>query len=329
MSASLAEDAHPLSAFRLDTLARGAARLRGERQALSEAGPGFSGDRLTYGDLDRLTSAFAARARDCGLAPGARVVVVAPGRIGAVVAVLGALTADLEPVVAPAHLGVGALAFLAQTSSAAAIFAPTRYGDLDLETIVLEAAAHAPDVRMLGSLGPDIADGAIDFSPTALAAAAPEQLRPSPGDRPPRVGFVLRPGERTPRATFIAQNALVGQALDVVAALQLTAGRPLISTLSVSSVAGLVAGPIAALLAGAPLALLGPFDAAALTALVDRHAPCALLVPAAAAPDLATSGLCAGLDRLALAGDGAFRGPAPCPLVALQTDAEGRLLIAA
>lgn len=329
MSASLAESAHPLSAFGLDMLARGAARLRGERQCLSEAGPGASGDRLTFGECDRLTLAFAARARECGLAPGARVVVVAPGRIGAVLAVLGALTAGLEPVVAPAHLGVGALAFLAQTSSAAAIFAPTRYGDLDLEPIVLEATAHAPDVRMLGSLGPGVADGAIDFSPAALAGAAPEQLRPAPGDRPPRIGFVLRPDERTPRATFIAQNALVGQALDVAAALQLAAGRPLISTLSISSVAGFVAGPVAALLSGAPLTLIGPFDAAALTALVDRHAPCALLVPTAAATGIAASGLCAGLDRLAVAGDGAFNDAAPCPLVALRTDAEGRLLIAA
>ncbi len=327
MSASLAESAHPLSAFGLDMLARGAARLRGDRHAMSEAGPGASAGRIDYGELDRLTLAFAARAHECGLAPGARVLIVGVPRIGAVVAVLGALTAGLEPVVAPAHLDAGAMAFLAQTSGASALFGPTDYGDLDLEGVLLEAAACAPDVRMLGSLGPRAADGAIDFSPGALASTTAAPARSARPDAPPKIGMALRTDTKTPRAVFIAQNALVEQALEIVAAMQLSSNRPLVSTLSIASVAGLVAGPVAALLSGAPLFLFGPFDATGLTAAIDRAAPCALLAPAAVGKAMIDARLCASLDVMALSGPAPQRSAAPCPVLAIETDGDGRLTL--
>ena len=58
---------HPLAAFGLDTVARGAARLRADRVAILETGPGASPTPATYGEFDRLTLAFSAHARACGV----------------------------------------------------------------------------------------------------------------------------------------------------------------------------------------------------------------------------------------------------------------------
>ncbi|MDE2362605.1 MAG: acyl--CoA ligase [Hyphomicrobiales bacterium] len=315
---------HPLAAFGLDMLARGAAHLRGDRPALGEAGPGAIGGASTYRDLDRLVVAFGARAMDCGLEKGDRVLIVGATRVGVVAAMLGALSAGLEPVMAPAHFPAGALAFLAQSTGARAIFTPTLYGGLEMETTMLEAAAHAPDVRLVGSLGPGGADGAIDFSPRALDLDAAE--RPLKHGELPRIGFVLKPGEKAPRATFLTQNTLVSHALDLVSALQLSTGRTILSTLSPASVTGFVAGPVAALLAGAPLTLFGPFDATGLEVLTERATPGCLVAPGAAVEDFVAAGICDGLDCLAVASR-APAPPAPCPVVRIASDDEGRILV--
>ena len=316
---------HPLAAFGLDMLARGAAHLRGDRKAIGEAGPGCSSGDFAYRDLDRLVVAFAARAIDCGLSQGDRVLVIGAARVGVVAAILGALSAGLEPVVAPAQFAAGALAFLAQSTGARAIFSPTLYGPLDMETIMLEAAADAPDVRLVGSLGPGAADGAIDFSPRALAADQSE--RPVRQGELPRVGFVQRTAARAPRTTFLTQNTLVLYGLDLVSALDLSAGKSVLSTLSPASVAGFVAGPVAALLAGAPLTLFGPFDAKGLAVLVERGKPGCLIAPGAAAEDFVAAGLCDGLECIAVSDAGFLR--APCPVVEISSDADGRLAISA
>ncbi len=322
--------AHPLAAFGLDMLARGAARLRGDRPAIAEAGPGSRADALTYRELDELIAAFAMRAAECGLRPGDRAIIVGAQRIGVVAAIFGALAAGVEPVVAPAHAGPGALAFLAQATGTTALFAPVAFGPLDLEAVMLEAAADAPEIRFIGSLGPGEADGAIDFSPFGLAEVAAATAAPARRADPPRIGLVVQPDQKAPRATFITQGALVAQGLEVVSALNLRPDRALVSTLSAASLAGLVCGPVAALLSGAPLALFGPFEATGLAALLERNRPATLVAPAALAEDFSAAGLYTGLDRLVLAGHAPLRPVrAPCPVVSVAADTEGRIAIAA
>lgn len=321
---------HPLAAFGLDMLARGAARLRGERAAIAEAGEGVSNTALDYRRLDRVIAAFASRAAECGLRPGDRVVIVGAQRTGVVAAVFGALAAGVEPVVAPTHMGAGALAFLAQATGATALFAPSTFGALDLESVMLEAAADAPEIRFIGSLGPGEADGAIDFSPSGLADAAEAAQPTARRADPPRIGLVAQPDQKAPRVTFFAQGALVSQALEIVSALDLRPDRALISTLSAASLAGLVCGPAAALLSGAPLTLFGPYDGDGLSAILRGNAPATLVAPSSVADDLAASGLFDGLHRLALVGPPALRPlRAPCPVVSISPDADGRIAVAA
>lgn len=324
--------AHPLASFGIDMLARGAARLRGDRPAIMEAGAGATEAAVSYRELDALVLAFSAQIAEAGLEPGHRILIVGAPRAAVLIAILGALGAGLEPVMAPVHTTSATLAFLAQTTAARAIVGPTAFAGLDGEKQLLETAACARDIRMVGALGPMAMDGATDLSPQALRSAyAPAPRAPRAGE-PPRIGIVLRPQDGLPRATFLPQATVVAQALDVVSHLRLTADRPIVSTLSLASVGGLLAGPVAALLAGAPLALFAPFDAAGLSAVLERAGPCHLLAPEAVGQDLVNAGLTEGLESLALTcAAGSTAAPAlqgsGCPVALIRIEDGGGLQV--
>ena len=324
---------HPLAAFGLDTVARGAARLRSERIAISEGGPGAAVDPVTYGEFDRLALAFSAHARACGLLPGERVLIVGAARISVAVAILGAIGAGLEPVIAPAHLTPAALAFLAQSTGAVAVIGPTRYGAFDAETAMLEIAATAPGVRLLGSLGPGASDGAIDFSPGGLRDPVDAQALSGKTSAPARIGLVFAPEQKAPRVVFVSQSEVVAVALEFASRLHLNGERPILSTLSPASLAGLATGPVAALLVGAPLAWFGPFEAQSFIETLDKAGPCHLVAPEAIAADLAAAGLIAPgrLESLSLTTRDFVATPptlgAACPVALLTSDGEGRMTI--
>jgi len=322
-----ASSAHPLASFGLDMLARGAARLRADRPAFAEAGHGPADQvALTWRELDRRAIAFGARVSECGLSPGDRVVVAGAPRVSTLIAVLGAIGAGFEPVIAPVQTSADALAFLAQSTGAAAIVGLSSFAGLDIASSIFDAAAAAHVVRLVGSLGPDVPDGATDFSLQSLAGDD-EPARIAGPKTPPRLGFVLAPDQRTPLVTFVTQSDLIAQALDLVALIGATAERPIVSTLSPASVAGFLAGPAVALLAGAPLVLFAPFDGHAFMDLVDRRSPCHLVAPALIADDLSREGVADRLDSLTLAAPvGASLSLAAqlsCPVVRLDTDERG------
>lgn len=292
---------HPLGAYGLDMLARGAARLRGGRLAVAEHGAGAVAASLLYRDLDALALGFAARARECGLAPGARALIVGANRVGVVVALVGALAAGLEPALAPAHVEAPALSALARETGAASLFGALDYGEADWEGVLFEAAASAPEVRVVGALSAGAGDMA-DFSPAALAGA---HFQASYAQRPPRIGLARLDGE--PRVDYFQQSALVAEALGLIAQLALSSETPIVATLSPASRGGLVAGTVAALLSGAPLHLFGPFEGARLMATLEALEGACLVAPAEALDDFADAG---ALDRIAcLAARGEFEPP--------------------
>ena len=302
---NVAQSAHPLSAFGLDMLARGAARLRGARVALDETGDGAADAPLLYSEFDRLAAGFAARARECALEPGDRALILGANRIAVVVALVGALAAGLEPIVAPAHAQVEELSTLARAAGATALFGPMRYGQSDWEPLMFEAAAAALDVRIVGALSGEPGD-AIDFSRAALeAAAGPTALAQGAA---PRIGLADLASGAGPHIVWRAQNEFVAEGLDLVARLGLSSDAPILCALSPASRAGLAAGPVAALLTGAPLHLVGPFEGAHIMALADRLQRFHLVAPAAALDDFAEAGLLERALSLALGGDA----PAAC-----------------
>lgn len=288
---------HPLGAYGLDMLARGAARLRGGRLAVAEHGAGARAAPLLYRDLDALALGFAARVRECDLAPGARALIVGANRIGVVVALMGALAAGLEPVLVPAHVDAQALSALARETGATSLFGALDYGGADWEAVLFETAAGALDVRVVGALSGGTGDMA-DFSPAALAGA---EFQTPHAQKPPRIGLARLDGE--PGVEYFRQSDLVAEALDLIAQLALSSETPILATLSPASRAGLVAGTVAALLSGAPLHLFGPFEGARLLEVLDDMDGACLAAPAEALKDFAQAGALDRLACLALRGD--------------------------
>ncbi|GAC1561768.1 MAG: hypothetical protein NVS2B5_26310 [Beijerinckiaceae bacterium] len=277
---------HPISNFSLDALTVGAAKLRPDRQALAEAGPGADSLALTYREFDRQVATLAHKFVELGLQPGERILLVTGARTACVVATIAAVSAGLEPVLAPIGLDATQLSAVAQESGCVALAGPVSYGALSLEDVLFEAAAASETIRLVATLGPGEADGAIDLAPSRLQADADMRPLAAPSQRP-RIA-TLDPARQP---IFHEQSALLAAGLDFVGKAEIGAGLPLISTLAPASLASLVTGPVASLLSGAPLTFFGPFDAAAFLALLDRAGIAHCVVPASILPDIEEAGL--------------------------------------
>jgi acyl-CoA synthetase (AMP-forming)/AMP-acid ligase II len=277
---------HPIAAFSLDALAGGAAKLRPERVALAEAGPGVPSRSISYGEFDQQVRACAQHLLELGLAPDERILILSGARTACVVLAIAALAAGLEPLLVPIGLASAQLADIAASARCAVIAGPTSYGELNLEQTLFETAAHSETIRFVATLGPTRADGAIDFAPEGLRTTDATRS-PAAAEIRPRIGTLTE--QREP--VFHEQSALLAAALDLVGKAEIAAGAHLLSTLAPASFASLVTGPVATLLSGASLTLLGPFEAASFLTLLDRHGPSHCIVPAAILPNLAEAGL--------------------------------------
>jgi hypothetical protein len=317
---------HPIAAFGLDALTAGAAKLRPDRKALAEAGPGSSGRELSYGAFDREICACAHQFSELGLAPGQRVLILTGARTACVVTALAALAAGLEPLLVPIGVESVRLGEIAASAGCVAIAGPTSYGEFDLEGSLFEAAAGSETIRFVGTLGPGQADGAIDLAPERLQFSDAKRDQAA-SDIRPRIGTL----DQRKQPVFHEQSAVLAAALEFVGKAEIAAGAKLLSTLSPASFASLVAGPVASLLSGAPLTLFGPFESTGLLALLDGDGPSHCVVPATILPEMAQAGL---LHQSVLAGAIAITrdrttiaSHCDCPLVEVHARAEGTLRI--
>jgi hypothetical protein len=318
--------AHPLTMFGLDALVAGATRLRPDRLALRDSG-GADRRELSFAELDRAIGAFLARLRGFDLARGERVLLCCAPASEAIIALTALVAAGLEPVLAPLQTPPGVLARAASAVAAAAIVAPTRFDRLDLEATLLGVAAQTPSIRLLGTLGPETIDGAVDFSLGALHGSSPARAKLHDGwtsGARAMIGAIDEAGA----PVFISQGALLGHGLDLVRKTRRGGSAPVVSLVAPASFGGLIAGPLAALLAGAPTCFLAPFRAADFLALLDEIGPARLVAPTAILPDLARAGLLdngALVSVVALSRRGgehveAPRHPSTCPIVEIVGD---------
>jgi acyl-CoA synthetase (AMP-forming)/AMP-acid ligase II len=316
---------HPIAAFSLDALTAGAAKLRPNRLALTEAGPGGPTRALTYREFDAQVRAVAQHLADLGLAPGERILIIAGARAACIVATIAALAAGIEPLLVPVGVDGTELGAIANSAGCVAIAGPTSYGPLSLEEALFEAAANSETVRCVATLGPGATDGAIDLAPERLALDSAKS--PRVAEIRPRIGTLsLR---REP--VFHEQSVLLAAALDLVGTAEIAAGSQIFSTLSPASFAGLVTGPVASLLSGAPLTLFGPFDAAGFLALLDRIGANHCVFPAAILPDLERAGLLRE-DTLASAiaivrEEATLAVEADCPLIEVHALEESGIIV--
>ncbi|MGJ0509554.1 MAG: AMP-binding protein [Methylocystis sp.] len=315
-------DFHPLTLFGFDALVAGAARHRPGalifRDAQAEAV-----DELTYADLYSRVGACVAQLRELGLSRGETILVCAPPGAQGFALLTAALAEGLEPVLAPMPLPLarGAIARAAKDLSVSAVFAPARFCGLDFEAALLDLAAQAPSIRLMGTLGGQL-DGAVDFSGAALSSRRDARLRLTDEwsvDDFPRIGALGPSGEVRPAR----QGELIGAALDLVRRMRLTRDTPILSLCAPSGPAALVGGPLAALLGGAPLHSLAPFSSARFLATLDALGAARLVAPAAVLSDLAHAGLLTNgaLVGVVAIGDVVAAIPeAACPVLSLRDD---------
>ena len=278
--------ADPLAGFSLDALLEGAARLRPGSVALREAQGGRS---LTFAALADGALRFAAKLAAAEFVPGDTMLLFAGPSAAQVVALLGGLRAGVNVALVPPNIQAGRLALLAGQTGASALLCGAHYGGIDLMQEGFSAAALSGDIRMVGALAAGGEDAA-DFSPTALANDPPPDLPVPP--TPASLFTLPRRGDGMP--VRHGQRMLVAAALDLITRARLSASLPLISTLSPASLAGLVTGPIAALLCGATLNLHELFDARGLLAQIGENPGAQLVVPCEMLPALDRGGLMRG-----------------------------------
>lgn len=281
--------AHPLTMFGLDALVAGSARLRPENMALRDHGENGAA-RVVFAELDLAIGAFVARLREFDLTPGARILLCCPPRAQALIAITAIVAAGLEPVLAPLHLSQHKLTAAAQAIDAEALIAPARFAKLSFEDTLLRIAAQTPSIRLVGSLSPEPIDGAVDFSLPALRAgptsAALISENWTSGDR-----VMIGALDASGAPAFLTQGALLGLGLDLVRKTRRGGAAPIVSLVSPGSFAGLIAGPLAALLSGADLHFVAPFKADMFLQLLDDIGPARLVAPTVIFADLARSGL--------------------------------------
>lgn len=322
-TASLQAPRDLFSAYSFDTLITGAARLRPQALALRDGGSA-----VPFGLLAGQAAALARLLTDCGLRPGERLLLTGGAEASLVIALVAALRGGFEPALAPLDLEPAELAAYARAINAAALAGPTEYGAPVPPETYFAAAAAAPSIRLLATLGPQEIDGAVDLGTAAVlhyAATHPniaiERGGAMPG-APPRIITYDR-GRRKP--VVHQQSTLMAASLDFVARAAIGRETPILSTLPPVTFAGLIAGPLAALLSGAALHLEGPFDAQSFLKRRDEAGHAHLVIPAAIAAELSRAGMFEGLASAVLvsrlSAETPFAPPAslasPCPLIDL------------
>ena len=265
-------------------------------------------------------------------APGERVV-VAGARTDTLVAVVALEHAGLVPALVPCDLNAVELAAHARVAAAVALIGPGACGGLQLGETYLSAAVIVETIRMIACQGPGLVDGAIDVAvPTLDALPDPGEPAVPLRDVPPIATFA------GPRAAPVMkqhrQATLFADALSLVEQARINPSKRLISTVPPATLAGLVAGPFAALIGASSLVLHGPFDAGRFLALCDAEPGYHLVVPDVVGPLFADPALSADLASLILVSrhgsPATFAAPAPSscdrPVVDLYAFGEDQVL---
>lgn len=264
----------------------------------------------TAADLARRVCLLAALFRAAALVPGERVLILAGAQTAAFVALVAALRAGLEPALAPCGIGPIEIAAHAQAAAAVALVGPARYGALELGESYLSAAAIAESVRMVATQGPEPVDGAADVSFARLDGmreSAPDEALVPDAAHETAVIATFQGAPTGPVLITHRQATLFADALSLVEQARINPSKRIISTLPPASLAGLVAGPFAALIGASSLVLHGPFDAVRFLAACDVERGFHLVAPGAIGPMFVDKALAADLTSLILVSR--FAGP--------------------
>ncbi|MBV9262602.1 MAG: acyl--CoA ligase [Pseudolabrys sp.] len=231
---------------------------------------------LTYAQLDRAISAFAARLRDLGLSTDSVVALQLPNVVESIVATLGVLRAGLIAMPLPLLWRAQDIGLALEATGVRMLITADRIGGENYSATALQAAAHLFSVRHIGVFGPTTIDGVIPLDDVFSSNAT---LTPVMRDGNPALHAAIMTCDTAPggsRPAIRNHQQLMAAGLAVFLESGLADGAALVSAIPISSLAGLASTLLPWLLSGGSLALAYPFDPMAFvsqcTALTDATA---------------------------------------------------------
>lgn len=217
---------------------------------------GLDGRRLhfTARTLDHIANRVARRLATAGAQKGDTVLIALPNGAPALIALLGALGAGLTPCLAAPTLDDNAIALALRRVKPRSIIA-ARYPQFDPLSRFVGAARRLAMPLYVWNFGPSDHDHAAPLS-DLLNGEAPARLLPL---HPPTAGdgHILTLWDRGdgPEPVLHHQDALLAQAM-LARLAQKTGHKPIASALALTSQAGLILGPLRALLTRTPLTMI-------------------------------------------------------------------------
>ncbi|MET0277484.1 MAG: class I adenylate-forming enzyme family protein [Pseudorhodoplanes sp.] len=249
-----------------------------------EAVTGKAPQNLTFAQADERIGALARLLREIGIPEGGTVAIQLPNNADSVIALLAVARAGLVPALLPLLWRRAECAAALSRAHAKAILCCGSVGDFDHGQLALEIAAEVFPIRAVCGFGPGLADGIvpIEIATASIASAGAPDFFPdtaaitfdTDADGP-------LPVERE-AVKLLATGLLIGRLAGI------TRGARLLSTIPISSYAGMSAALIPWLVSGGTLAFHHPFSPDLLSRQIE--ASDIVVVPDAVAARLSVGG---------------------------------------
>jgi len=241
--------------------------------------------RLTYAQADRAISAFAATLRGLGLSTGTVVGLHLPNTVESVVALLGTIRAGMVAAPLPLLWRRQEMTEALGRAGAKAIVTAARIGGCAHAELAMEVAAGLFPVRQIAAFGDALPDGVVPLDGifTSTASEPPPAARAS--DAP--VALTFASAAEGIVTVPHGQARLLEAGVALTEAMALAPDAPILSTIPMTSFAGLAAALMPWLIAGGALELHQGFDAEAFAAQTAALTGGAVVLPGPALPALA------------------------------------------
>ena len=240
---------------------------------------------LTFSQADRAIAAFAATLRGLGLHADTVVGLQLPNTVESVIAFLGVLRAGMIAAPLPLLWRQRDLVDALGRAGAKVIVTCGRVGDVRHTELAMQVAAELFPIRYVCAFGSDEADGVVPLDPIfqdQTAHASPAPHREQPGAHVAALTFETRADGLCLFARSHGQLIAAGSKFAAECALARDAA--LLSTVPLSSLAGLSASLVPWLLGGGTLHLHHGFAAETFAAQCQALEGGAVIVPAAILP---------------------------------------------
>ncbi|MDP2409649.1 MAG: class I adenylate-forming enzyme family protein [Pseudolabrys sp.] len=262
--------------------------------------------RLSFSEADRAISALAARLRTLGLSTDTQVAIQLPNTVESVIAMLGVLRAGMVPVLLPLLWRRQEMVAALSRVGVKAIITCARTGAAAQAEVAMQVAADLFPVRFVCGFGDGLPDGMVPLddvfrSARADLAQAPRRVG-NPATHTAVVTFDMAAGG--PVAVMRHHRDLITAGRTIVSEGSLAPDGSLLSTIPVSSFAGLSLALLPWLLTGGALSLHHGFEPTAFAQ--QSRGQKAIIVPGPMLGSLTAAGLLGDATVLAL-----WRAPEP------------------